>query len=151
MSPCLGPTIAISASQVEVAMGNAVVILVFRNVGTTTCSLYGYPGVAGLDPSGRQVAQAQRIQSGFFAIVPTPYRAVTLGLNAVASAVVNGGDNPSTGSSCPVYPAFLVTPPGTYTSTKVPINSPNLAANGFPVCAGLSVQPVVAGAKGGEH
>jgi hypothetical protein len=148
--PCLGRATAISVSPVEEAMGNVAVILVFRNIGTTTCSLYGYPGVAGLDRSGRQTTQAQRTQTGFFAIVPVPYRAVTLVPSAVASAVVNGADNQPTASPCPVYPAFLVTPPGTYTSTKVPINTPHLTANGFPGCDGLSVQPVVAGTKGGE-
>lgn len=147
---CPGSVIAISSSPVEAALGNVAVILLFRNAGLTTCRLYGYPGVAGLDQSGRQVVQARRTLSGYFAILPTPYRAVALPPNATASAIVEGGDNPVNGSTCSTYPAFLVTPPDAYTSTKVPISSPHFTVNGFPGCVGLLVQPVVAGATGGQ-
>jgi len=95
------------------------------------------------------VAQARRTQSGYFAILPTPDR-VTLPPGAAASALVDGGDNPLTGSTCPVYPAFLVTAPGAFTSTEVPIGSPGRTVNGFPGCTGLLVQPVVAGTNGGQ-
>jgi Domain of unknown function (DUF4232) len=148
--PCVGSAIAVSASPLEAALGNVAVTLLFRNVSTTTCSLYGYPGVAGLDAGSRQVTQARRTQSGYFAILPTLDRPVTLPPGAAASALVDGGDNPLTGSTCPIYPAFLVTPPGAYTSTEVPIRSPGRTFKGFPGCTGLLVQPVVAGTKGGQ-
>ena len=148
--PCKGRAIAISASPVEAAMGNVEVTLVFRNVGTTPCTLYGFPGVAALDAGGREVAQAQRTQSGYFAIAPSPYRAVRLLPGGAASAIVAGSDSQPTSSPCPIYPAFLVTPPGTYNSTKVPVSSPNFTRNGFPGCYGLAVQPVVTGTSGGQ-
>ena len=110
--------------------------MIFKNTSGTACTLYGFPGVAGLDADGKQQVQAKRTTSGSFgsATVST----VRVAPGATASALVGGVDVPSgNATSCPTYPALLVTPPGTKTSTKVALQLPG--------CPTLVVYPVVAG------
>lgn len=125
-------------------LGNSGVIILFKNVSSTACSLYGYPGVAGLDSSGRQVTQARRQPRGMFGGLPfgdNTIPVVTPGPGQVASATVNGTDNPQgNNTSCPTLDGLLVTPPNTYTSVRLP------AAPGD--CSGLDVTPVVPGDTG---
>ena len=77
--------------------------------------------------------------------VPVP---VSLQPGAIASAVVEAIDNPQNGaSSCPVYPALLVTPPNTTTSTRVDAQGMN-PSGGLWNCAGFDVHPIVPGSTG---
>ena len=70
----------------------------------------------------------------------------------VATATVDGSDNPVGGAtSCPFYPALLVTVPD---ETRPVILSgvgwqgPEFATQGFPGCSPLVVTPVVPGDSG---
>ena len=143
---CTGSQIAVTPGQWGGATGHIGGAVLFRNTSRSTCSLYGYPGVAGLDSAGRQEVQATRSPRGFIGGLPTPTshpRTVVLAPGAVASAVVEGVDVPSGGAtSCPSYPSILVTPPGTRSSTHL-----NLAVPG---CGGIEVHPVVPGTSGGQ-
>ena len=146
VAACTGSQIAVTPGQWGGATGHIGGAVLFRNTSRSTCSLYGYPGVAGLDSAGRQEVQATRSPRGFIGGLPTPTshpRTVVLAPGAVASAVVEGVDVPSgNATSCPSYPSILVTPPGTRSSTHLSLAVPG--------CGGIQVHPVVAGTSGGQ-
>jgi hypothetical protein len=104
----------------------------------------GYPGVAALNATGRQVAQAQRTPSGYLGGMRTGSTTppvVLLEPGAVASALVEGTAVPEgVASSCPTYPALLVTPPTSTLSTRLAVSLPG--------CSALEVHPVVSGTTG---
>jgi len=118
---CQDAQLRIAAGKSGAAGGSAGQTILFTNVGKTACSITGYPGVAALDAQGHQVAQAQRQLNGMLGgvqIGSTP-ALVTLQPGQVASAEIEGVDHPvGTATSCPIYPAFLVTlPDGTQSAT----------------------------------
>ncbi len=134
--PCTGAQIAVSAGQSDAATGHIGARVIFKNTSASPCVLYGFPGVAGLDAHGKQQVQAKRVTSGYLGTATAGTVLVAPG--ATASALVGGVDVPSgNATSCPTYPALLVTPPGTRTSTKVALQMPG--------CPTLVVYPVVAG------
>lgn len=143
---CTGSQIKVTPGQWGGATGHIGGAVLFRNTSRSTCSLYGYPGVAGLDSAGRQEVQATRVPRGFIGGLPTPTShptTVVLAPGAVASAVIEGVDVPSgNATSCPSYPSILVTPPGTRSSTHL--------ALAVPGCGGIQVHPVVPGTSGGQ-
>lgn len=55
--------------------------VLFKNVGNVQCSLYGYPGVAALNESGQQVAQAQPTYASLLVTPPTSKRSVRITLS----------------------------------------------------------------------
>jgi hypothetical protein len=126
------------------AAGHQGVVLLFVNHGPTSCVLFGYPGVAGVNSSGAQVVQAQRTLTGMMGgLAPgvATLPRVTLAPGQTASAVVEGTDVPSgTETSCPTYPSLLVTAPNTKVSVSV--------VQSLPGCSGLQVHPVVPGTSG---
>ncbi len=125
-------------------LGHEGAAIEFKNIGTSNCSLSGYPGVAALDATGNQVAQAQRTPSGYLGGMETGSTTppvVHLTPGAVASSMVEGTDVPEgTATSCPTYPALLVTPPTAKQSVKLAISLPG--------CSPLQVHPVVSGTTG---
>jgi hypothetical protein len=119
------------------AAGHTGVLLTFTNHSSARCVLYGYPGVAGLNASGSQIAQASRTFNGYLAGCRcTSLPSVSLTPGAIASAVTEG----TIGSGeCDMFTALLVTPPNTATSTRVDM---------VPHSCGFTVHPVVAGSTG---
>jgi hypothetical protein len=152
---CQNNQIRVEALGYGAAAGSVAETLGFVNVSDRSCSLGGYPGVAGLDAEGNQVIQATRettsmlggLQNGS-KILPV----VSLAPGQTASADVAGNDNPvGTATSCPYYPSLLVTPPNLTQPTlvtKVGVQVPGATVRGFPGCSGLSVDPVVPGSTG---
>jgi Protein of unknown function (DUF4232) len=141
---CSNSQLAISFDGPVAGLGHEGVTLNFKNTSATTCSVYGYPGVAGLDSAGTQVVQAIRTLSGYLGGVvttdPSPPN-VVLEPGQFASAIVEGTDTPvGPETSCPSYPKLLVTAPNT--SRSVPLNV------GLPACSGLEIHPVVPGTTG---
>jgi Protein of unknown function (DUF4232) len=131
---CTGGQLRVTAGTVSAGAGQRYVPLVFTNVGPLPCTLYGYPGVAGLDSAGHQVAQARR-ESGW------PRATITLAHAAAASAVVHATVVPTGTATCPPqYAGLLVTPPNTTFSVHLAVP--------LPACGGLTVRPVVAGTSG---
>jgi Protein of unknown function (DUF4232) len=123
-----------------VGLGHVGLIIVFTNVSHHQCTVYGYPGVAGMDRTGRQVTQALRTLSGYLGGGYTK-AAVRLTPGGRASALVEGTDNPAgTATTCPVFPRLLVTAPNQTRS--------HVLAASMPGCSLLQVHPVVAGAAG---
>jgi hypothetical protein len=143
-SACTSAQLAVTLGERQQVMAQPAIAVVFTNTSDTPCTLYGYPGVAGLDSFGHQIAQAFRTPQVYEGGAPTGVPAtVTLASGAQASASIGGGANPINAAlTCPAdYTAALITPPGTTASTVLPID--------FPSCSGLAVTPVVPCATGG--
>jgi hypothetical protein len=142
----------IQAGEGGGAAGNVGQTVVFANVGQTTCTMGGYPGVAALNAQGSQVAQAVRHPTGMIGGLPnasSPIPLVTLAPGQTASAEIEGSDlPPGTATTCVGYPAFLVTPPGETHSVRVAVPTVNNSYGGFPGCYPISVNPVVPGDTG---
>ncbi|HWU32932.1 MAG TPA: DUF4232 domain-containing protein, partial [Marmoricola sp.] len=95
------------------AAGHVTLILLFNNVGTTACKIYGYPGVDLLSKTGKVVAHAQRTLSGM-AGGATGLTAITLAPGKSASALLEASDVPQGSiTDCGSY-SLNVTPPGQY-------------------------------------
>ncbi|MGH8981438.1 MAG: DUF4232 domain-containing protein [Acidimicrobiales bacterium] len=141
---CTFAELSVTPGRYGAGLGHEGGAILFKNVGTTACTLTGYPGVAGLSSSGKQVTQAQRTRFGYlggFRTTSGPLPVVHLQPGATASAFVEGTDVPhGTETSCPSYPALLVTPPTSATSVKI--------TEGLPGCTAIQVHPVVPGNTG---
>lgn len=150
-APCDASQLHVAALSAGAAGGSAGQAIGFTNVGSTFCSLSGYPGVAALNSEGQQVAQARRELSGMLG-GEQGGRPVVVNLapGQTASAEVEGTDNPVADSqtSCTYYPDLLVTPPGTTQSVRIAVQLPGSVLAGFPGCTPLRVNPVVPGNLG---
>jgi len=141
-SNCSTAQLAVTAGTGQGAAGTIGQVILFKNTSTSTCLLHAFPGVAGLDAGGNQIAQATRVVNlapftGSTASLPT----ATLAPGDTASALVFGSDVPTgNATSCVTYAALLVTPPNALQSVKV--------ATTMPGCSGLRVGPVYAGTTG---
>ncbi|MGO9344714.1 MAG: DUF4232 domain-containing protein [Acidimicrobiales bacterium] len=133
---CTFSQLRITATFGGVGLGHVSVLLLFKNSSSTTCSLYGYPGVAGLNAQGVQITQAVRTLNGYMGGAGQSAPLVTLIPGQLASAIVEGTDNPTgTATTCTTYPKLLVTPPNTTQSVTIDMSMPG--------CSGLQVHPVV--------
>lgn len=134
--------IRVIPGQAQGAAGHLTLVLIFNNVGHTSCRMYGYPGLDLVTPSGALVVHARRTLSGMAGGV-TSIKTVTLAPGASASALVEASDVPQSGiADCGSY-SLMVTPPEEYVS--VPAGTAMM-----PKCA-LEIHPVVAGTGGGMH
>jgi hypothetical protein len=133
IAACPGSALQVSAGRSEGAAGSVYLPILFRNAGSATCVLRGYPAVSAVGADGRVVARAVR--------APGPAGPVVLDRGRVASAVVRAADVPGDRPCAPDSAALLVTPPGGGTAVRVAVT--------LPACGELSVRPVVAGTTGG--
>jgi hypothetical protein len=121
-------------------------VILFANESRFSCTLTGYPGIAGLGSYGQQEMQAKRTLSGFTGGLwngATALPQVSLAPGQEASAMVEGIDHPvGTETSCPLYYSLLVTPPNLTQS------APLALPNGMPGCVIIEVHPVVPGTSG---
>jgi hypothetical protein len=107
--------------------------LIFENLSSSPCRLYGYPGVAVLDSSGNQISQVARSPIPLGSMLTD----VLIPPGGAASAVLNGDPDYPNGT-CPSYQQLLVTPPNTTASKKITVN--NLV-----ICADAQIDPVEVG------
>jgi len=131
---CSAGQLRVTSGPIGEGAGQRYLPIVFRNITGRACTLYGYPGVAGLNAAGHQLAQARR-ESGWqtTGIVLSPLGA--------ASAIVQATVVPSGSTVCPApYASLLVTPPNTTSSVHLSASMPS--------CGGLTVRPVVTGTSG---
>jgi hypothetical protein len=136
---CANADLAVGVGRTGAGLGHVGLTIVFTNGSRHLCTLYGYPGVAGVDRTGRQVTQAVRTLSGYLGGSYTK-TTVRLAPGGRASALVEGTDNPAGTATCPVYPSLLVTAPNQTRS--------HVLAASMPGCSHLEIHPVVAGATG---
>ena len=150
---CTNDQVVVSDQGGGAGLGHEDQVILFTNNSPSACTLTGYPGIAGLNASGQQVIQATRTLSGYLgglwnSAMTLPR--ISLAPGQVASAIVEGTDNPvGTATSCPYYDYLLVTPPNLTNSTRVSVfglgTSPT---NGLPGCSTIEVHPVVPGSSG---
>jgi len=145
VAPCKDGQVVVSVLRTpwtgEAGLSHEGVLLRFAPFDTSACTLYGYPGVAGLDVNGKQVLQATRTPNGYLGGVQGGKPGtVTITSLTPASALVEGDAAHAAGTTCPPLVALLVTPPGLHTSQQVEAAPP--------ACGGLQVHPVVAGVTG---
>lgn len=110
--------------------------ILFRNISTTTCSLFGYPGVKLADASGHAVKTLT--QRG-----PATAHLIVLAPGALASATISGADFGPNGGATPCKPSagVLVIAPGQHLQTLV-------RGAGMRCYDTVTVWPVVAGTRG---
>jgi hypothetical protein len=113
-----------------------VLAIVFTNHSSSSCTVTGYPGVAGLDAAGTQTAQAARTPG-----LATP--TITLAPGASGSALVKTA-KVNSAPDCEFAGGLAVTPPNT--STTVKLTDPDDKLNS---CS-LTVTPIVSGSNGGD-
>ncbi len=148
-SPEAGDVLACGNADVTVevgasgaGLGHVDATIVFINSSDHPCTLFGYPGVAGLDSAGREATRALPTLSGYLGGGYTE-ATVLLAPGGAASALVEGTTVPTgTATACPVYARLLVTGPDQTTSHSLAVSMPG--------CSLLQVHPVVTGAAGRE-
>ena len=114
-------------------MSHADSVVMFTNVGSAACRTQGWPGVAALDASGRQIKQAVRGAGGKVPLI-------TLRPGQTASAEITG--NTASCTTLTSVAAFLVTAPDQRTSAR--LNGPrNLCLNS------LGIEPMQPGNAAG--
>ncbi len=134
---CTAAHLEITLAQGGSGSGHRSAVLTFRNTGSGTCQLYGYPGVAGLDAHGAQLEQAARTTSGYLGgLRGTTMAVVNLSAGQSASATVEALAFRPDGSSCSGYAALLVTPPNETHAVRLAWNTD--------ACSDLQIHPVVA-------
>jgi len=154
MPPCTDGQLRISTLRDGAAGGAVSEVITFSDISSEPCSLTGYPGVAALDSQGLQVEQARRQLNAMMGGQDegTQPQTVPLEPGTLATATVEGSDNPLGSTKCPAYfPSFLVTAPDGTTSVtlaQVGLQGPDFAEQGFPGCSPLVVTPVVPGTTG---
>lgn len=137
---CDGGLVHVTHTAPQGAMGTSAMVLRFRNIGQSTCSLHGYPGLDALRRDGSVLAHAKRVMDGSVGGARR-IRTIVLQPNQVASASVQWYNfNPTTGGSCAFSAKIAVTPANTSTTTKFPVSVSR---------CGLQVHPTVAGKGGG--
>jgi hypothetical protein len=137
---CGNYSLAVSRTATDGAAGHGRIVLLFRNVSHTTCTLYGYPGLDALNASGQLLAHAKRTLSGYMGGAYAGERTVTITAGHYGSAVVEWLNfNPVTTGDCTFSKSVATTPANT-TRTW------HLAAS-VSIC-NLQVHPTVAGTSG---
>ena len=138
---CSTAQLAVTEQGIPGGAGHSGYILLFKNNGGA-CNVHGYPGVAGIDPTGAVVVQAQRTQSGYLGGA-TGEPTVELQAGQSASALFEGLTGPyPNGPPCPPYTAILVTPPNETHSIKIPSN--------YSLCY-PQIHPILPGSTGGTN
>jgi hypothetical protein len=137
---CQGALIHVSHTAPQGAAGTSAMVLRFRNISQSACSLYGYPGLDALRGNGTVLAHAKRVKDGSVGGTRRIHT-IVLQPNRVASASVQWYNfNPVGGGACAFSAKIATTPANTSTTTQFPV--------GVSKC-GLQVHPTVAGKGGG--
>lgn len=106
-SGCSTSNLAISLGSPSGTAGAIHYVLTYRNVGTSPCTLFGYPGVSFLDAGGRQIGSPAQRTAGIGATSVS----LALGGNAYSSVLVSDPGIPPCSSSA-IATRVQVFPPG---------------------------------------
>ncbi|TNH26830.1 DUF4232 domain-containing protein [Micromonospora orduensis] len=139
---CTTANLTVTLGSPDAASGHRSVAVVFRNSGSTSCRLTGYPGVDALGGDGRTLAHAERTPRGYLGGAARGARppTVTLRPGGVASALVEAQGFRADGGPCTAYVRLLVTPPDDVRSVRLGWDTDS--------CGELEVHPVVPGVTG---
>lgn len=138
---CSFAQLKVTEGAIDGGLGHIMVPIHFRNVSNSTCTLYGYPGAAGLK-HGHQVKQAKRVPTGYMGGLKqgNPIPLVTLAPHEEGTARIEGSDVPGpSGNRCKELTGLLVTPPNDMRSVHLPKSPPSCR---------LQIHPVIKGASG---
>jgi hypothetical protein len=139
---CAAADLAVTVVGGDGAGGSAQAVLRFRNIGPSACSLRGYPTVLAVDAAHHASLPATHSLDALFGGTAT-VATIDVAPGRTASATLEWGDNPvGTATTCTAYPTIEVTPPGTRHAVRLRMPLPVQG------CTGVSVLPVVAGARG---
>jgi len=134
---CKGALIALSHSHTQGATGHGNVILRFKNISQSTCSLRGYPGVDALGPHGGVLAHARRTLHGFTGGT-SAVRTIVLRSFQTASADLEWMNFGANGHSCRFSHSIAVTPPNTFKTFHRPVSVSACKLQIHPVVRGLT-------------
>jgi hypothetical protein len=139
VAACGNHAVGVIAGQAQGATGHGSFVVQFRNETTSSCSLFGYPGLDALGSGGRVLRHARRTLHGF-AGGASAERTIVLAPNHRASATVEWLNfNPRTSGDCTFSTTVNITPP----NTSHTVNRREKVS----VCD-LQIHPVVAGRSG---
>jgi hypothetical protein len=139
---CGTHSLSASVADPEGATGHGSLVLLFRNLTKSTCTIYGYPGLDALNGSGHVIAHAKRTLNGF-AGGPKSEKTITVKADDFASAIAEWMNfNPKTSGPCATSKSIAITPANTAHTVHVTI--------GVSVCD-LQVHPTMAGADGNNE
>lgn len=136
---CRGSAIHVGHGRSNGATGHVSVVLFFRNTGSVTCTLRGYPGVDAIARDGHVLKHARRTLHGFTGGAKR-VRTIAIAPGRRASAQLEAHDfNFKTSGDCRSSESISVTPPNTARATRLFVR--------ISVCD-LQIHPVVAGSSG---
>jgi hypothetical protein len=136
---CGNTSLAVTHSHPQGATGHANVVIRFRNVSSSTCSLFGYPGFDAVRADGSVLAHATRTVHGFTGGAHA-VRTIVLAPGRYASADVEWMNfNPSTGGACAFSHSIATTPANTSHTVHFALSVSKCR---------LQVHPTVAGTTG---
>lgn len=145
LGACTSASVRISLGQFGVGHGHFGGALLFRNSGSTACTLHGYPVARAVSRDARRTVAVRDSDRGYVGgLLPGRTRAprITLAPGAVASAILEGVGTSGAGRPCPTYRSLLVGVPGGRATTALSIETQ--------ACRRLQVHPIVPGASGDE-
>jgi Protein of unknown function (DUF4232) len=145
VSACGGASVRITVGQFGVGHGHFGGALLFRNDGSTACTLRGYPVARAVATAGGRPIAALDSPRGYVGgLLPgsTHPPMVTLVPGAIASAILEGAGAAPASRACPRYRALLVGVPGGRASTALAIETA--------VCRRLQIHPIVPGESGDQ-
>ncbi len=135
---CTVGHLQVSVSGSNGAAGSIQVEISMRNIGTGTCTLQGYPGMALV--AGGTVIHTNVVRGSSVVVPPIHVQLVTLAPGAVASYVFGYSDVPTNGQSCPSSDGLEVTPPNAFSHAVVSLQAT--------ACGGvLTTSPVFPGTR----
>lgn len=119
VGPCATSNLTVTVQPGNAAAGTFYQLVIFRNHGTQTCALSGYPGVSFADASGQQLGQpAQRTD-----IAGQPVKTVVLAAGQSGSATVglpDTGNFPTADCNAVTAASIRVYPPNQLDAALVP-------------------------------
>lgn len=136
---CTNAALAVSHSSSQSGLGHSSFVLLFKNTSSSTCTLYGYPGLDALNASGHILAHATRTLNGYMGGAHA-VRTITVRPGHYASATSEWWNfNPVNNGACTFSRSVATTPPNTARNVRlgVPVS----------ICR-LQIHPTVAGTSG---
>jgi hypothetical protein len=144
---CTTAQLNITASPGGVAAGHSSVLVRFRNVVRTSCSLIGYPSIADVGSNGAEILGAVPTPNGYIGGLrdPNTLPETTLRPGETATSIVEAVNSANYQPPCPTLAGITgmsITPPGQARGVTVTMTL------GDSICSQLEVHPVVKGQTG---
>ena len=135
---CTNHVLKVSHSHTNGATGHANVIIRFRNIGSSSCTLHGYPGLDAVRANGTVLAHAKRTRVGFTGGAKH-VRTITVRPGHYASADVEWTDfNPKTSGACAFSHSIATTPANTARASHFRVSVSRCRLQVHPTVAGRS-------------